>query len=236
VDGTDAAHKLAILARIAFGVDVPVGAIERRGLEAVHASDLLYAGELGYVIKLLAEAWLDERQLALHVEPTLLRKLDPLAEVRGAYNAVHVVGDAVGDTLYYGLGAGQMPTASAVVADVLDLAIGRAQATFQSLRLWEPDERITLRSSAGIQSRFYLRMNVEDRPGVLAEVAGILAQHRVSIASLMQHEAADDDCGAMVPLVLMTHNAAIGAVRQALARIDRLDCVAGPSAYFPVAE
>src|SRR5207244_12840326 len=169
VDGTDAAQKLAILAQIAFGLRVPLSAIEHRGIADVQEIDLRYGRELGYTIKLLAEAWLNDRQLALHVSPVLLRHQTPLAQVRGASNAIHVVGDAVGDTLYYGQGAGQMPTASAVVADLIDMAVGRAQRTFQTLRLWSGNGNdITLRPAAAVRSRFYLRALVEDRPGVLA--------------------------------------------------------------------
>ncbi len=143
VDGTDSAHKIAILAQIAFGVTVSWDAITRRGIADIHQDDIRYARELGYTIKLLAEAWLDQPvhpklgagQLALHVSPVMLRHLTPLAQVRDAYNAIFVAGDAVGSTLYYGRGAGEMPTASAVVADLIDLAAGRAQRTFEALRL-----------------------------------------------------------------------------------------------------
>jgi homoserine dehydrogenase len=236
VDGSDAAHKLAILARLAFGVAAPMNRIERRGIADIQQCDIRYAGELGYVIKLLAEGWLSEHQLAMHVEPTLLRRLDPLAQVRGAYNAVHVVGDAVGDTLYYGKGAGQMPTASAVVADLIDLALGRAQKTFNALKLWTTQPGIAFRSTDTIRSRFYLRMNVEDRPGVLAEVAGILGRHQISIASLVQHEPLEEHEGLIVPLVIRTHDAGIANLKRALAEIDQLGCVSPPSTYFPVAE
>ena len=118
-DGTDAAQKLAILAQIAFGVTVPVAKIPRIGITQVQQTDIRYAHELGYRIKLLAEAWLEKGELALHVTPVLLRNKEPLAQVRGPYNAIEIIGDAVGDTLYYGRGAGQMPTASAVVADII---------------------------------------------------------------------------------------------------------------------
>src|SRR5437762_13182458 len=114
VNGSDAAHKLAILAQIAFGVAVKGSFIERRGIAGIDSMDIRFAKELGYTIKLVAEGWLAEGQVALHVAPVLLRHAALLAQVRGAYNAVRVEGDAVGDTLYYGPGAGQMPTASAV--------------------------------------------------------------------------------------------------------------------------
>jgi homoserine dehydrogenase len=242
VDGTDAAHKLAILAQIAFGVTVPADAIEHRGIAGLHQIDIRYAHELGYTIKLLAEAWLDAtsqdgKHLALHVSPVLLRHQTPLAQVRGAYNAIHVVGDAVGDTLYYGQGAGQMPTASAVVADIIDLAVGRAQQTFRTLRLWSGNGGgVTLRPSTTVRSRFYLRVLVRDRPGVLALIAHELARQDISISSVIQHEALDEHEGDTVPLVIMTHTALTGNFRAATTAIDALGCVNAPSVYYPVAD
>jgi homoserine dehydrogenase len=156
VDGIDAAQKLAILAQIAFGAAVPVAEIARRGIVGIQDADLRYARELGYTIKLLAEAWLGEGQLAMHVSPVLLRHQTPMAQVRGAYNAIQVVGDAVGDTLYYGAGAGQMPTASAVVADLIDIAVGRAQQTFRTMRLWSGNGAdLILSPASAVHSRFY---------------------------------------------------------------------------------
>ncbi len=237
VDGTDAVHKLAILAQIAFGVTVPLSAIERRGIIDVQELDIRYAGELGYVIKLLAEAWSHERQLALHVEPCLLKKPTPLAQVRSAYNAIRVIGDAVGDTLYYGQGAGQMPTASAVGGDIIDMAVGRAQCTFKTLRLWSGNGiGVSFRPSALVRTRFYLRVMVADKPGVLADIARILAEHHISISSVIQHEAPDEQEGDEVPLVIMTHTALVGDFRAALEEINRLDTVAAPAVYYPVAE
>jgi homoserine dehydrogenase len=195
---------------------------------------LRFAQELGYVIKLLAEAWLIDERVALHVEPTLVRKFEPLAEVRGPYNAVHVVGDAVQDTLFYGPGAGQMPTASAVVADVIDIAIGRAQLTFKSLSLGTPNRQLRLRSADDIQSRFYLRVSVQDRLGVLAQVDTVLARHQISIASVVQHEAAA--LGAQVAVVILTHPANLGQVRQAVVEIDALPATVDGTIYYPVAE
>jgi homoserine dehydrogenase len=236
VDGTDAAHKLAILAQIAFGVAVPLSAIDRRGVDKVEAIDIRFAGELGYTIKLLAEGYVSDGQLALHVSPVLLRRMAPLAQVRGAYNAVYVVGDAVGDTLYYGQGAGMMPTASAVVADIIDLAVGRAQRTFHTLRLWTNNgERVRLRDPQTVRTRFYLRLLVDDRPGVLADVARVLADHQISIASVIQHEAPEED-GERVQLVIMTHTAPTGAFRLAATKLDRLACVSGPCVYYPVGD
>jgi homoserine dehydrogenase len=237
VDGSDAAHKLAILAHIAFGITVPVEAIDRHGIAGLADTDIRYAGELGYTIKLLAEAWLDGKELALHVSPVLLRHDTPLAQIRGAYNAIHIVGDAVADTLYYGQGAGQMPTASAVVADVIDLAVGRAQRTFQTQRLWSGEPcAVTLRPAATVRSRFYLRVVVADQPGVLADIARELAVHRISISSVIQHEALDEHEGQYVPLVIMTHTAPTGDFRTAVANIDALPSTGAASVYYPVAD
>jgi homoserine dehydrogenase len=216
---------------------VPVSSIERRGIAGLQDTDIRYARELGYTIKLLAEAWLHERQLALHVSPVLLRHATPLAQVRGAYNAIQVVGDAVGDTLYYGRGAGQMPTASAVVADLIDMAVGRAQRTFQTLRLWSGNgSSVGLRPAGTVRTRFYLRVVVEDRPGALAEITRVLADHQISISSVIQHEALEEHEGDAVPLVIMTHTARTGSFRAAVAEMDRMKSVLAPSVYFPVGD
>jgi homoserine dehydrogenase len=237
VNGTDAVHKLAILTRIAFGITVSPDAVTRRGIDSLQEMDIRYGGDLGYTIKLLAEAWLHEQQLALHVSPVLLRKQTPLALVRGPYNAIFAVGDAVGETLYYGQGAGQMPTASAVVADLIDLAVGRAQQTFKTLRFGSGGKNsITLRPTTTMRSRFYLRAMVDDRPGVLAAVAGVLARHQVSIASVSQPEAPDDHEGDSVPLVILTHTIATGDFQAAFDEIGRLACVHPPGAYYPVGD
>jgi homoserine dehydrogenase len=245
LDGTDAAHKLAILVQIAFGAAVPFTSIPRRGIAGIDQTDIRFAHELGYTIKLLAEAFLDPAagpdeaggQLALHVAPVMLKHNRPLALVRDAYNAITVVGDAVGTTLYYGRGAGQMPTASAVVADLIDLAVGHAQQTFRTLRLWSGHTRnITLRPPATMPSRYYLRLMVTDRPGTLADVTRVLANHRVSISSVIQHEALDGPEGEIVPLVIMTHTAETGSFLATVAELDRLKCVTAPSVYYHVGD
>jgi homoserine dehydrogenase len=130
-----------------------------------------------------------------------------------------------------------MPTASAVVADIIDLAVGRGQRTFETLRLWSAGNgNIRLRPAGTVRSRFYLRAMVEDRPGVLAEVAGALARHQVSIASVAQPEAPDDHQGNSVPLVIMTHTIGTASFQAAFAEISRLACVHPLSAYFPVGD
>ena len=225
VDGTDAVQKLAILAHLAFGARVSWKDIPKVGIDCLMKEDIAYARELGYRVKLLAIAKLAEPDnlqsgLDLHVSPTLVHAGTPLAEVRGANNAISVVGDAVGRVFFHGLGAGQMPTASAVVADLIDTAVGRTQLTFKTLQLWSDREaRVELRDPTLTPSRYYLRLLVQDHPGVLAEVTGILGKHDISIASVIQHEPEGEN----VPLVIMTHEATEGAAQAATGEIDSLD-------------
>jgi len=205
VDGSDAAQKLAILAHLAFGARVHWKNIARVGINTVDLADIRYE---------------------LHVSPTLVRHGTPLAEVRENFNAIRVVGDAVGRVFFHGQGAGQMPTASAVMADVIDTVVGRATITFRTLELWSDHREapVSARDWAKVAGRYYLRLTVEDRPGVLAEIAGILGRHGISIASVIQHETPQDAEGT-VPLVIMTHTATEGAMGKAMAAIDKLSAV-----------
>ena len=226
VSGGDAAQKLAILAHLAFGARVHWSEIPCIGIDTLDAADMRYAKELGYRIKLIAVAQLHESGLELHVTPTLVKVGTPLAEVRGAFNALQVVGDAVGPVFFHGLGAGQMPTASAVVADMIDTAVGRTGITFRTLNLWSQDEaRVHTLDHKQLPGRYYLRFTVEDRPGVLAEIAGVLGKHQISIASVIQHEPSGDGATSVVPLVIMTQQAKEGAAQAAVAEIDRLKCI-----------
>lgn len=237
VDGSDAAHKLAILAQIAFGVIAKPSDIERIGIANLDAMDIRFADELGYTIKLLAEAWSDGTYVALHVAPVLLRHTDLLAQVRGAYNAVRVHGDVVGETLYQGPGAGQLPTASSVLADIIDLAVGRAQRTFAAGKLWSAGTgAYTIAPRDRVRSRFYLRLLVADRPGVLADVTRVLADEQISISSVVQHEAVEDREGQKVPLVLVTHYAERSRFDAALTRINALKTVASPAVFYSMGD
>lgn len=224
VDGSDAAQKLAILAHLAFGARVHWRDIPRQGINSLQTADITFAGELGYRIKLLAVAEMNHGGLELHVSPQLVKIGQPLAEVRDAYNAIRVVGDAVGRLWFHGLGAGQMPTASAVVADLIDTVVGRTAITFRNLELWsERPARVLPREYEQSRSRFYLRFDVDDHPGALAQIAGALGKYEVSIASVMQHE--DLDGVGVVPLVIMTHQTSEGASRRAVEAIDKLEQV-----------
>ncbi len=236
VDGTDTAHKLAILARLAFETDAALADIPRQGIDRLSTADIKYAGELGYSIKLLALAKLSPAGLELRVAPTLVKHGTPLAEVRGPYNAIRVVGDAVGDTLFYGRGAGAMPTASAVVGDLIDIVTGRAGFPARLSSGWRaPAPRTPLASPSQIKNHYYLRFTIADRPGVLAKLAQILGEQGISIASVIQHDPGDDAPEqSPVPLVIMTHLAIQADIYTALNVIDRLDVVHAPSVCLGV--
>ncbi len=235
VDGTDAAQKLAILAHLAFGARVRWNEIPRVGIDTLDSADLRYAKELGYRIKLLAVAQLTDGVLELNVGPTLVKAGRPLAEVREAYNAVSVIGDAVGQVFFHGLGAGQMPTASAIVANMIDTAVGRTRLTFQNLKLWSQCEaRVSIRAHEQLQGRFFLRFMVEDHPGVMAKITGVLGRHMVSIASVIQHEPEKNSDGSEVPLVIMTDITTEGATAKSLKEIDQLPCIHGVSVRMRV--
>jgi homoserine dehydrogenase len=160
----------------------------------------------------------------------------PLAETRGAYNAVSVVGDAVGRVFFHGLGAGQMPTASAILADLIDTVVGRAAITFRSLELWSARQTgVAPRDYRKVPGRFYLRLAVEDHPGVMAEVAGVLGRNDISIASILQHEG-DTANNEVVALVIMTHETTEGAMQKACREIDDLASVCAESVRMRVGE
>lgn len=240
IDGTDAAQKLVLLVQLAFGTRITPDRFLRRGIDTLDLADLLYAEEMGYRVKLLAVARLVDHRLEVHVEPTLLRADRPIAKVDGALNIIALRGDAVGPTWYSGPGAGSMPTASAVVADLVDIAVGRAQLTFPVLDLWRLNGGYELLDAEHIARRYYLRFNIEDRPGVLAEIAAVLGRHRISIASVIQHEAPEIEDDATtpppVPLVIMTHRTTEGQMRAAEAELEHLAALHPPHVRMPVSD
>lgn len=231
VDGTDAAQKLAILSHLAFGARVDWKEIPRRGIDAIPKVDFQYASRLGYNIKLLAVARLQdnpekERRLEVHVSPTLIRQGTPMAEVRRNFNAVRVVGDAVGPTFFHGQGAGQMPTASAVVADMIDVAVGRAALTFGNLKLWSKQPpRVSLSDHDHSVSKNYFRFDVVDQPGVLTQIAKLLGDHNISINAVHQYDGDKDPSFGSVPLVIVTHGASELDAQSAFRKIKQLDVV-----------
>jgi homoserine dehydrogenase len=237
VNGSDAAQKLAILARLAFGTKVEIGAFTRQGIDTLELADLKYADELGYTVKLLAVAKLVDGQLEMHVQPTLVRHDSPLARCGGAFNMIALEGDAVGNTWYSGAGAGQMATASAVVADLIDVASGRAALSFPRMDIWQERLPCPVQAPREVANRYYLRFNVLDRLHVFADIADILGRNGISLASIIQHEAPENEAGeSIVPLVVMTHRTTYGRLLTADRELDRLDSLCGPRIRMPVAD
>ena len=240
VDGTDAAQKLVILTQLAFGIRTRTARFTVRGIDTLELADLFYADELGYAVKLLAVSKLAGEALEMHVQPTLIRKDRPLAHIASVNNQVVIEGDVVGRTWFSGQGAGQNPTASAVVADLIDVAVGRAALTFPRLNLWDERPPLRVKNPQDVESRFYLRFNVEDRPHVFADIADILGRNQISLASIIQHEApeADDNLNGLppVPVVVMTHRTTEGRLRTAEKELDRLTSLRAPWIRMPVAD
>jgi homoserine dehydrogenase len=233
VSGRDAAQKLALLAGLAFNARVSERDISVEGIENLQAADIAFAKELGYVIKLLAIAErAPDGRLGLRVHPTLVHQADVLAEVSGGFNAISVYGNAVGHVLFYGRGAGQMPTASAVVADLIGVAIGATPLAFKRLHIF-PDsaDPVQIVPPEQLHSRYFLRLTVRDQPGVMGQVTQILGQHGISLSAVLQRETDDSQ---LVPVVITTHRAAEGPMRQSLKAIDGLPAIASPTVCLRV--
>jgi homoserine dehydrogenase len=233
IEGLDSAHKLQILATLAFRTAVDLKDIYTEGITGVTQQDVVNATELGYRIKLLAIAKASEGALEVRVHPTMIPATSPLAAVSGVFNAVFITGDNVGNLMFYGRGAGQLPTASAVWSDTLEIA-RRVAHGIPALDTDLPSigrNPLPLRPVDEIRSAYYLRVMAMDRPGVLAQVAGILGRHDISLVSVLQKERARNEA---VPVVMMTHEARERDMRAALAAIDKLPVVAARTTMIRV--
>jgi homoserine dehydrogenase len=227
VEGIDAAHKLAILGSLAFGIPLQFERVYTEGISHITREDVNYAEELGYRIKHLGITRRVEKGIEMRVHPTLIPERRLIANVDGVMNAVLVYGDAVGPTLYYGAGAGAEPTASAVVADLVDVA---------RVLTVDPENRVPhlafqthamsdtpVLDIEDVETAYYLRLQVTDRPGVLAEITRILADSGISIEALIQKEPLDDATD--VPLIMLTHNVVESSMNEAIKKIEALDAI-----------
>lgn len=221
VDGFDAAAKIAILASIAFNSRVTLDQVPTEGIRSLAPSDLEYAAEIGYAVKLLAIARRTPEGIDVRVHPTMIPATHPLASVNGVYNAIYVVGDAVGETMFFGEGAGAGAAASAVMGDVIEAA--RALQAGNSVVGCTCVEELPLRPMDRLEDRYYTRMIVTDRPGVLAATSTKLAEHGVSIESLIQRSATE--AGGCAELVFVTHRATEADINKAFAEIEQLEAV-----------
>jgi homoserine dehydrogenase len=232
IEGFDTAHKLTILATLAYGLPLSYDSIYIEGISKISSQDIGFASELGYKVKLLAIAKESEGEIELRVHPTMLPKEYLIAKVDGPFNAIYVDGDATGSTLYYGKGAGSVPTGSAVVSDIADIArnilknaIGRVPTIpkiFRDTKIKKIDD---------VVSRYYFRFSALDRPGVLSKISGILGNYDISIASVIQK---GRRVGEAVPLVVLTHEAKEKDVQKAIEEIDRLPVVMGKTVFIRV--
>lgn len=223
VDGIDAAHKLCILAALSFGIEPDFKALDIQGIRSISASDIAFAGELGYRIKLLGIARRENGKVSQSVEPCLVPQDTPLGSVEGVFNAVFARGDFVGPFMAEGRGAGEGPTASAVVADLVDLARGLSVPTF-GVKCQDLVKAVPA-SPDEIVSGYYMHLVVLDQPGVIADLSAILRDHNVSIEALLQR---GRDPGQPVSIVLVTHEINQSAMRRALAEIGALSTVTAP--------
>jgi homoserine dehydrogenase len=235
VEGIDAAHKLTILLSLAYGVPINFDVVYTEGISRITPLDIMFMKEFGYRIKLLAISKDHGDAIEARVHPTLIPETSLLANVNGAYNALYVTGDAVGNVMFYGPGAGQMPTGSAVVSDIVDVArnllngaVGRVpavgyQPAFLKERPIKPIEELV--------AKYYFRFSAHDSPGVLSKISGILGTHGISIGSAYQK---GRDLVGAVPIVMISHEAKEAAVRSALAEIDKLDVVKDKSVLIRI--
>ncbi len=225
ISGGDSAHKLAILASMAFGYEISLDDIFVEGIEGISIDDIRYGSEMGYCLKLLAIGQRSEQgRISLRVHPSFIAKDCSLARVTGPFNAVSIFGSAVGEVMFYGRGAGMMPTASAVVADIIDVALGNSGTTFAHLNLRPRSQTVPLIEKIdNLVNRSYIRIMCKDRPGVVAKWSKVLADHEVSISGAIQHEDTGPDN--TVPVVIATHPARQENISAALEDMEKLDVI-----------
>jgi len=237
IEGVDTAHKLAILASLCFGTRIDFNAIHTEGISGITAHDVKFANDFGYHIKLLAIGKLSSGKIEARVHPTMIPLHNPLAEVNGVFNAIRLTADFAGPVMFYGRGAGQNPTASAIVGDLIGLArsmkagAGRRMAPLGFLDSMIRD--IPLKPMSEIVSKYMLRFSALDKPGVLAAISGSLGRHEISIESMVQ-TSKQSDSSIPVAIVIKTHEALEGAVQAALSEIDRLDIICMPTVFIRI--
>lgn len=232
VEGIDSAHKLTILSSLAYGIPLSCNEVYKEGITRVTSQDIKFASELGYKIKLLAIAKYVHGEVEMRVHPTMLPEDYPISKVDGVFNAVYIEGDAVGPTLYYGRGAGDMPTGSAIVSDIIDIARNmRSNAAGRIPAIKTSGSHPKIRSMDDVESMYYFRFSALDQPGALSKIAGVLGDNNISIVSVIQK--GRHVVGA-VPLVVLTHTARERDVLNAISAIDNLPIVTDKTFFMRV--
>jgi len=228
IEGIDTAHKLTLIASLCYGIPLSFKKIYVEGITKITALDISYATDLGYKIKLLAIARKVGNEIELRAHPTMVPIDHLISNVNGVFNAIRVVGDAVGETMYYGRGAGDMPTGSAVVSDIIDIATGKGFISFNNISV---NNGYNIRDINDIESMYYFRFTAKDHPGVLSKIAGVLGQNGISIEAVIQK---GRKAGGSVPLVVLTHSARERDVIKAVNEIDKLDVVSNKTMFIRV--
>lgn len=237
IEGVDTAHKLAILVSLCFGTRIDFKDIHTEGISSISGLDVKYAKEFGYRIKLLAIGKLSDGKVEARVHPTMIPLHNPLAEVNGVFNAIRLTGDFVGPVMFYGRGAGQNPTASAIVGDLIGLSRSMVKGAGRTMAplgfLDQTVKSLPVKPMSEIISKYMLRFSAVDRPGVLAAIAASLGKYSISIESMVQtaHQTSD---ASPVPIVIMTHEAREGDIQSALAEIDRLEIICEKTSYIRI--
>ncbi|MCX8093663.1 MAG: homoserine dehydrogenase, partial [Candidatus Goldbacteria bacterium] len=228
ISGYDSMHKIIVLSNLSFGTIVKEKDVYVEGIEKIDSMDIQFADELGYVMKLLAIASIEDQELNVRVHPVLVSKGNLIASVNYEYNAIYVKGDAVGNTMFYGKGAGQMPTASAVLSDIIyiarNIANGKKYISDNSKK-----KIINICPIGKIKSKYYIRFNVVDRAGVLAKISGVLGKNNISIASVIQKARHSTE---KVPVVIMTYEAIEENFTKAIRKIDLMKNIVKEKTVF----
>jgi homoserine dehydrogenase len=231
VEGIDSAHKLSILAYLAYGIPFPFRDIYTEGISRISPLDISFASEFGYKVKLLAIAKESDGAIELRVHPTMVPQDFLISKVDGSFNAIYIDGDATGSTLYYGRGAGAAPTGSAVVSDIADIARDINNKVKERIPMVKSGRALKIKEMDKVISKYYFRFSALDKPGVLSKISGILGNYNISITSVIQK---GRKTGEAVPLVVMTHEATEKDVRKAVEEIDQLAIVMGKTVIIRV--
>ncbi|MEO5361442.1 MAG: homoserine dehydrogenase [Nitrospirota bacterium] len=232
IEGIDTAHKLTLLASLSYGIGLSFDKVYKEGITAITPEDIAYASELGYKIKLLAIAKVVDSEIELRVHPTMLPEDYLISKVDDVLNAVYVVGDAVGETMYYGRGAGDMPTGSAVLSDIIDIASrGETRCCSFLNTAQSAGNGYKIKDISDIETMYYFRFTVVDKPGVLSKISGVLGEHNISISAVIQKGRRE---GEAVPLVVLTHKAKERDIVNAVREIDKTPVVAAKTRFIRV--
>ncbi|WP_442603492.1 homoserine dehydrogenase [Paenibacillus sp. KN14-4R] len=230
VEGLDAARKMTILSTLGFHANVDLNDVEVKGISQVTKEDIAYGKQLGYEVKLLGIAESQDDHISVSVQPTMVKRTHPLASVNGVFNAVYVYGEAVGETMFYGPGAGTMPTATSVVADLVAV-IRNLQAGVSGHEVFKPYKEKKLKSDEQISSKYFLLLHVDDKAGVLARITQVFSQYDVSLESVLQHPNAHNP---NAEIIIITHGANRAAMNQVIAEFDHLEVIRSIKSVYRV--